>query len=91
MTNLDVSGGIVAMVHDNQEMPLIDISGLYLSAGIRHKLSYKKRNRFYLSTPYTDCTMVIPPSMQAMFREFSGADFQYSQGICNILCTQAYM
>ena len=83
--------GMVAMVHDNHELPLVDIAGLYLSSGRRHKLSYKKRANYFLSTPYTDCTNEISRVMEAMYSRYNGADYGYSQGVCNILCTQSYV
>jgi hypothetical protein len=82
---------MVAMVHDNTEMPLIDVAGISLAPGRRHKLSYKKRTNHFLPPPYTDCTDKIPSTMQAMFDQYAGADYAYSQGVCYILCSQAYM
>jgi hypothetical protein len=82
---------MVAMIHDNIELPVIDVGGIYLAPGRRHKLGYKKTAAYFLSSPYTDCTDEIPPAMQAMFNQYQGADYAYSQSVCYALCTQAYM
>ncbi|CAF3287705.1 unnamed protein product [Rotaria sp. Silwood2] len=87
----DVSAGMVAMIHDNTQLPLIDVAGLVLAPGRRHKLGYKKKTYQFLSSPYTDCTTKIPLAMKAMFNEYEGADYAYSQGVCYTLCTQAYI
>ncbi|CAF0800360.1 unnamed protein product [Rotaria sordida] len=87
----DVSAGMVAMIHDNTQLPLIDVAGMVLAPGRRHKLGYKKKTYQYLSLPYTDCTTKIPPAMQAMFSAYEGADYAYSQGVCYTLCIQAYI
>ena len=87
---LDVGVGMVAMIHDNTELPLIDVAGMYLSNGNRYKLAYKRKSAYFLSSPYTDCTSEIPLSMSAMYSRYEGADYAYSQGVCHILCVQAY-
>jgi hypothetical protein len=79
------------MIHDNTELPEIDIAGIELAPGRKHKLGYQKKAAYFLSSPYTDCTEKIPLVMQAMFNRYEGADYAYSQGICYTLCTQAYM
>jgi hypothetical protein len=88
---IDVSAGIVAMIHDNTQLPQIDVAGISLAPGRRHKLGYKKKTTYFLSSPYTDCTNDIPLVMQEMFNKYEGADYTYSQSICYTLCTQAYM
>ncbi|CAF3716245.1 unnamed protein product [Rotaria sp. Silwood1] len=87
----DVSVGMVAMVHDNTELPLIDVAGIELTSGRKHKLGYKKKANYFLSSPYTECTDKVPIVMQAMFDRYGGADYAYSQGVCYLLCTQAYI
>lgn len=82
---------MVAMIHDNTQLPQIDIASIELAPGRKHKLSYKKRTTYLLSSPYTECTRKIPLVMQAMFRRYEGADYGYSQDLCYTLCTQAYM
>ena len=81
---------MVAMVHDNSELPLIDVAGIELLPGRKHKLTYKKKASYFLSAPYSDCTSNVPLAMQAMFNGYGGADYGYSQGVCYILCIQAY-
>ena len=79
------------MIHDNTQLPLIDVAGILLEPGRKHKLGYKKKQYKFLPSPYTDCTTKIPLAMQAMFDQYEGADYAYSQGVCYTLCTQAYM
>ena len=82
---------MITMIHDNTEMPLIDIAGIGLSPGRKHKLGYKKRSNHFLPPPYTQCTTKIPATMQTMFSQYQGIDYVYSQGACYLLCIQAYM
>jgi hypothetical protein len=82
---------MVAMIHDNTELPLIDVAGIELVPGRRHKLSYQKRSSHSLPAPYSDCTDEVSPAMHAMFNNYAGADYAYSQGVCYVLCTQAYV
>ena len=82
---------MMAMIHDNTELPLIDVAGIELAPGRRHKLSYKKRTNQLLSSPYSDCTEEVPLVMQVMFDQYHGADYAYSQVICNVLCVQTYV
>jgi hypothetical protein len=86
-----VSAGLVAMIHDNTELPQIDIAGIMLAPGRKHKLGYKNKATYFLPSPYTDCTKKISLVMQSMFSQYEGADYAYSQTVCHILCTQAYM
>ncbi|CAF1169446.1 unnamed protein product [Rotaria magnacalcarata] len=76
----DVSAGIVAMIHDNTQLPLIDVAGILLEPGRKHKLGYKKKQYKFLPSPYTYCTTDIPRPMRAMFDQYEGADYAYSQG-----------
>ncbi|CAF2219431.1 unnamed protein product [Rotaria magnacalcarata] len=91
ITDVDVSAGIVAMIHDNTQLPLIDVAGILLEPGRKHKLGYKKKQYKFLPSPYTYCTTDIPRPMRAMFDQYEGADYAYSQGVCYTLCTQAYI
>ena len=81
---------MMAMVHDNTELPLIEAAGIQLASGRRHKLSYKKQANYYLPSPYTECTDKIPLAMQDLFNQYQGADYGHSQGVCYTLCIQAY-
>lgn len=82
---------MVALVHDNTELPLIETSGLQLAPGHKHKLGYKKKTTFLLSAPYTSCTDNVPPSMKIMLDTYyDRGDYGYSQTICYQLCEQVY-
>jgi hypothetical protein len=81
---------MVAMVHHNTELPLIEAAGIELLPGRKHKLSYRKKASYFLAAPYSDCTTRVPPAMRATFKEYGGADYDYSQGVCYTLCLQAY-
>ncbi|CAF4485928.1 unnamed protein product, partial [Rotaria magnacalcarata] len=85
ITDVDVSAGIVAMIHDNTQLPLIDVAGILLEPGRKHKLGYKKKQYKFLPSPYTYCTTDIPRPMRAMFDQYEGADYAYSQGIRHVL------
>ena len=82
---------MVAMIHDNTELPLIEVAGIELAPGRRHKLSYKKSTHQLLPSPYSDCTNTIPLVMLTMFDQYEGADYAYSQVLCNTLCIQTYV
>jgi hypothetical protein len=82
---------MVAMIHDNTELPLIEKAGIQLAPGRRHKLSYKKKTYQLLPPPYSQCTTKIPLVMQAMFNQYQGADYSYSQVLCYTLCIQTYV
>ena len=86
-----MSAGFVAMIHDNTQLPQIDVAGVMLATGRKHKLGYRKKTTYFLPSPYTDCTNKIPLAMQAMFQQYEGADYAYSQSVCYTLCIQAYM
>lgn len=88
---VDVTAGMVVMIHDNTQLPQVDIASMELAPGRKHKLNYKKRATYFLTSPYTECTNEIPLVMKAMFRRYEGADYAYSQALCYTLCAQAYM
>ncbi|CAF1173656.1 unnamed protein product [Rotaria sordida] len=87
----DVSVGMMAMIHDNTELPLIEVAGIQLEPGREYKLSYKKKIYQLLPSPYSDCTNKIPLVIQAMFNRYAGADYAYSQVLCYTLCIQTYV
>jgi hypothetical protein len=82
---------MVALVHDNTELPLIEASGITLAPGRKHKLGYTKRTIFFLSSPYTTCTNEISVQMQIMLDNYNGADYGYDETTCYQLCEQVYM
>lgn len=88
---LGISGGMVVMLHDNAEAPMIEKAGIRLAAGRKHQLSYRKRGNYFLSHPYTECTTHVSDIMQETFKQYGGADYAYSQDICNVICTQTYL
>ncbi|CAM4763905.1 unnamed protein product [Rotaria magnacalcarata] len=75
----DVSAGMAIIVDDNTELPRVEVRGLQLEPGRRHKLTYKHTRYDLLPFPYSDCTDKIPLAMQVIFAEYSGADYAYSQ------------
>ncbi|CAF1034985.1 unnamed protein product [Adineta steineri] len=87
----DASVGMMIMVHDNTELPLIEVAGIELAGGRKHKIGYKKRISQLLPPPYSDCTNNISPAMQAMYDRFTNADYTYSQAICTTICIQTYV
>ena len=81
---------MVAMLHHNTELPIVEATGIELVPGRKHKLMYKKKASYFLPAPYSDCTDKVPLAMQAIFDEYDGADYGYSQAVCYTLCFQAY-
>ncbi|CAF4400430.1 unnamed protein product [Rotaria socialis] len=63
---LDVSAGMVVMIHDNTQLHLIDISGILLAHGRKHKLRYKKKVfHGYLCSSLTTSSAVAPSTRYA--------------------------
>lgn len=83
--------GMVALVHDNTEIPAIESSGLFLSPGQINKLGYKKKTATFLPSPYTDCTNEISSVMAATLTNYNGADYSYSETLCYEICQQTYV
>lgn len=79
------------MIHDNTQLPQVEVASIELAPGRKHKLGYKRTTNYFLSSPYTDCTTDVPLVMQAMYDHYEGADYEYSQSVCYTLCIQAYM
>ena len=82
--------GFIAMIHENQELPLIHRSGFYLTAGRKHLLSYTKKKQYLLGAPYVRCTDVIPTMLKAAYNRISKADYVYMEYICYDICCQVY-
>lgn len=82
---------MVALVHDNTELPMIENVGIQLAPGRRHKLGYKKITNELLPPPYSDCTTTVPLVMQTMFNQYNGADYVYSTVLCGMLCMANYV
>lgn len=60
----------------------MDYTGLYLSPGFKHKLSYKISTTKYLNSPYGDCTDDVPQYLQGILSSFPNGDYGYSQVLC---------
>ncbi|CAF3660232.1 unnamed protein product [Rotaria sordida] len=82
--------GMVALVHDNAQVPDVEMSVLYLSPGRHHRLSFAKKINTFLSAPYTTCNDKVTLGLQAMFDEYHGPDYGYSRNQCFFACIQAY-
>ncbi|CAF2515109.1 unnamed protein product [Rotaria sp. Silwood2] len=82
--------GMIAMVHDNAQLPLIDSAGMALATGFKHRVTYTKKIISYLRSPYSTCNDEIPPMMQAMFDNYQDAEYAYSEDICYELCTVVF-
>lgn len=81
---------MVAMIHDNTELPRIDIAGIHLTTGRKHKLGFKKRVTQFLPAPYSDCIQNAPSVMKGILNRYTNADYTYSQEVCYQACQQAY-
>ncbi|CAF3554969.1 unnamed protein product [Rotaria socialis] len=65
-SQIDVSAGMVVMIHDNTQLHLIDISGILLAHGRKHKLRYKKKVfHGYLCSSLTTSSAVAPSTRYA--------------------------
>ncbi|CAF1227990.1 unnamed protein product [Adineta steineri] len=82
--------GMVALVHDNVQMPIIEMTSMLLGPGKHHKLGYAKKTNLFLPAPYTSCNDKINFGMQAMFNQYDDADYGYTQLPCSFACMQAY-
>ncbi|CAF4451190.1 unnamed protein product [Rotaria sp. Silwood2] len=80
--------GMIAMVHDNPQLPLIDSAGMAVATGFKHRITYTKKIISYLRSPYSTCNDKIPPVMLAILDNYQGAKYGYSEDICYELCTQ---
>ncbi|CAF0888993.1 unnamed protein product [Rotaria sordida] len=85
------AAGILVLIHDNRQVPMIETSGIELGPGRRYKLSYRKKKINLLSSPYTDCTNKISNPMKAMLSNYYPADYVYSQSNCYQICQQTYV
>ena len=81
---------MVMTIHDNTQLPLIDMAGMYLGPGQHHKLSYTKKINQFLPSPYTKCNNQVNRGTQLVYNHFGGIDYGYSQFMCFTVCTQTY-
>ncbi|CAF4445417.1 unnamed protein product [Rotaria sp. Silwood2] len=74
--------GMIAMVHDNPQLPLIDSAGMAVATGFKHRITYTKKIISYLRSPYSTCNDKILPVMLAMLDNYQGAKYGYQQCDC---------
>ncbi|CAF3599659.1 unnamed protein product [Rotaria socialis] len=82
--------GMIAMVHDNGQFPMIEFAGRALVTGFKHRMTFSKKSIFYLSAPYSTCNDEIPLIMQTMFDNYPNVEYSYSEDLCYDLCTEVY-
>jgi Amiloride-sensitive sodium channel len=80
----------VVMLHNNTQLPLVDRAGIHLAPGRQYKLGYTKKTNVLLPSPYTKCKDKVTLGMQAMFDQFSGANYVYSEEICFKVAKETY-
>lgn len=81
---------MVVVVHHNREAPLVDFSGMSYSPGLAHRVFYRKRTNDVLPSPYSDCTKTKDAAMEAMYDQYNGTDYIYSQTVCQLICSQTF-
>ncbi|UJR36542.1 hypothetical protein I4U23_029262 [Adineta vaga] len=83
--------GVAVLVHDNEQIPLIEMTAMKLGPGRHHKLGYVKKISTFLPAPYTSCGTVITPGMEAMYSEYHDTDYGYFELPCYYACIQSYV
>lgn len=64
-------------------MPFIDLAGIYLGTGQKHRVTYTTRKQFSLGPPYSDCTDKIPNMLQKfIWLCYFNYSLRYSQCGC---------
>ncbi len=81
---------MVATVHDNAAIPIIELAAMQLPPGRHNKFSYSKTTNLFLPAPYTTCNDQVNPGMQAIYDQYYGTDYGYNQYECYAACMQAY-
>lgn len=81
---------MIALVHDNTQLPLIDYAGIALTSGFKHRITYTKKAISYLRPPYSTCDDKVPPMMQAMFDNYQHTEYGYSEDACYDICAQVF-
>jgi hypothetical protein len=66
---------MVNLIHDNRENPFVEAAGIELAPRRKHKLVYKKKKTFLLSSPYTTYTDKVSLLMQVMLSYYNAADY----------------
>ncbi|UJR19889.1 hypothetical protein I4U23_023022 [Adineta vaga] len=83
--------GLIALIHDNTQLPLIESAGIELAPGQKHRLSYKEKKIMLLPAPYSDCADNMSIAMKTTMANYNGADYGYSDIVCYELCQQNYI
>jgi hypothetical protein len=81
---------MMVMIHDNAQLPDIEMAGMQLAPGQHHKMSYTKKTNFVLSAPYSTCNDKNNLGMQLMFDQYHDTNYGYSEFSCFSVCIQAY-
>ncbi|UJR32482.1 hypothetical protein I4U23_019944 [Adineta vaga] len=81
---------IVAMVHDNQQMPLIDRANTQLAPGRKYKFGYSKKTNYLLPAPYTTCNDESSLGLKALYNQYEGIQYDYSQELCFKVAIQTF-
>ncbi len=87
---MNTAVGMMAMVHDNTQMPNVDMGGMELGPGRLHRLGYTKQASYTLASPYSSCSDSIYFGLQVTFDQFQNVEYTYSEINCYIVCIQAY-
>ncbi|CAF2785721.1 unnamed protein product [Rotaria sp. Silwood2] len=82
---------MIAMVHDNPQLPLIDSAGMALATEFKHRITYTKKIISYLRSPYSTCNDKILPVMLAMLDNYQGAKYGYSEDMLRIMHSTAHV
>ena len=81
---------MVALVHDNEQVPNIEIIARQLAPGQHHRLGYTKKTSSFLPKPYTTCNNKASARLQALLDGYHDTDYGFSQLPCFLACLQAY-
>ena len=81
---------MLLLVHDNEQVPLIEATGLELATGRRHKLSYTKRETTLVSSPVKRCTQTASDATAAVMTSYEGTEYAYSDIPCYQSCEQSF-
>lgn len=81
---------MLLLIHDNDQVPLIDAMGLELATGRRHKLSYSKRETTLVSSPIKRCTQTVSDATAAVMANYESTDYAYHDIPCYQSCEQSY-
>ena len=77
-------------VHDNREMPVVELNGLVLGGGRSHRLGYTKKVHYSLGPPYSLCMDETPIMLQAAFDQISDIDYAHGEYMCSMVCYQVH-